>query len=629
MAIELMTNQPASPVANSPVNSKVRHHEPTVLEIVEKARSAPLKTRGAWAMSFASALLLWACFTPLDWGWLGWLAITPLCLLIRAERPTRAMYRILYAAGLTWSLATFQWMRYGDIAMYPAWFALSFYIGFYFPVFVGLSRAAVHRMGVPLLVAVPVVWTGLEHARSRLLTGFSWYMLGHSQYSWPEIIQISDLVGAYGVAFLLALSSACLAGLVPEAWLDKLGLLPVAQVPPEFQHLPEDGIAAPVKAPSRMQTWAPVLITVSCVALAFGYGVVRRHQADFKTGPRVALIQGNFNTSLKHDPQEAPRIYQMHDALTGLAVQKQPDIVVWPETMFRWPLQMKDEGLSDADLISIAPAIPNLNRSKWAESWKDDSVRNVLTEMSQRANAAVFVGLQSWVAQREKLVSYNSAVFLTPQGGLEGRYDKRHRVIFGEYIPLKETFPFLSFLAPMPEDFGIAAGESAKLYRYKDWNLAPIICFEDTVPHLVRDVKGNAQPGVDVFINLTNDGWFQNSSEIEQHLITSMFRAVECRTPLVRAVNTGISAVIDGDGVIVEPVAFIDGDAQSPKEARTTMRDLKTGRLHKSLNAAVVADVPLDNRTSFYAKTGDWFSGSCCFATVAFGFLGLFRRRKE
>lgn len=629
MAIELMTNQPETSAAEPLIPPKPRHHEPTVLEIVEKARSAPLKTRGAWITAFTSAVLLWASFTPLDWGWLGWLALTPMCLLVRIERPTRAMYRILYASGFVWSLTTFQWMRYGDASMYPALVALSVYIAFYFPVFVGLSRAAVHRLGLPLLVAVPVVWTGLEHVRSRLMTGLSWYMLGHTQHAWPEMIQISDLVGAFGVTFLLALSSACIAGLVPETWLKRLGLLPVPQVPAEFNHLPVDGIEVSTQVPSAKQTWVPVLVTLSLVVLAFGYGVVRRQQADFKTGPRVALIQGNFNSSLKHDPQEAPRIFQTHDALTGMAVREQPDIVVWPETMFRWPLQDKVEGMTEADLISIAPPIPNLNRNKWAESWNDSSVRTALTEISQRAGAAVFIGLESWVARPDKVVAYNSAAFVTPQGGVEGRYDKQHRVIFGEYVPLKETFPFLTKLTPMPEDFGIAAGESAKLFRYGNWNLAPIICFEDTVPHLVRDIKQNAQPGVDVFVNLTNDGWFQDSSEIEQHLITSLFRAVECRTPLVRAVNTGISAVINGDGVVVEPHAFIDGDAKSPDEARTTMRDPKTGRFYKTLNAAVVVDVPLDNRTSLYVRTGDWFSGSCCFATVLFGCIGLVRRRKQ
>jgi apolipoprotein N-acyltransferase len=113
---------------------------------------------------------------------------------------------------------------------------------------------------------------------------------------------------------------------------------------------------------------------------------------------------------------------------------------------------------------------------------------------------------------------------------------------------------------------------------------------------------------------------------LDQHLITASFRAVECRTPMVRAVNTGVSAIIDGDGVIVEPDVFIDGD----QKERDSMRDPKTGRWHKQLNAALVHTVPVDNRTSLYVRWGDWFAGSCGFGCL-FLMFGRFlpARRSE
>jgi apolipoprotein N-acyltransferase len=128
------------------------------------------------------------------------------------------------------------------------------------------------------------------------------------------------------------------------------------------------------------------------------------------------------------------------------------------------------------------------------------------------------------------------------------------------------------------------------------------------VRNIVRSTKDpETGDSVDFLLNLTNDGWFHGSSELDQHLITSVFRAVECRTPLLRAVNTGISAFIDGDGVVLEPEQFIDGDNQG----RETMIDPATGRWRKQLHAALVHTVPVDDRDSLYVWAGDWFAMAC------------------
>src|SRR5258708_38233255 len=112
--------------------------------------------------------------------------------------------------------------------MFFAWGALSFYLALYFPLFVSLSRVAVWRLRVPLTLAVPIVWVGLELLRGYLMTGFSWYYLAHSQYRWIELIQVSDLVGSYGVSFLIALVAGCAAELLPVSLLARVRLLPAS-----------------------------------------------------------------------------------------------------------------------------------------------------------------------------------------------------------------------------------------------------------------------------------------------------------------------------------------------------------------------------------------------------------------
>jgi len=619
MATKLMTDQQTGPAAK--VDQPTPHQEPSVREIVEAARNTPAPPRGALICSLATAVLLWASFTPLDFGWLAWVSLVPLLQLVRIERRTRWMYSVIFAGGLAWSVCTLQWMRLGDPVMIRGWAALSIYIGFYFPCFVATARCAVHRFQCPMVVAVPLVWVGLEYLRATLITGFAWYFLGHTQWAWTELIQVSDLTGAYGVSFIVAACTACLAGLIPLSWLERLRLFPPVQVPEQFEHLPAGEIIAENSSRAEFRRpWRHIGFTAALVAAALCYGSVRRGQAEFADGPRAALIQGNFPSSLKHDPTAWKRIFQIHhNQLTMRAVQEQPDLIVWPETMFRIPLPILDDDVTDTDLVSMDAPPTN-----W---WKSQLVQKRLRTMAEETNAGMVIGVDTLHATKEGLKHYNSAAFISPQTGLSARYDKMHRVVFGEYVPLREELPWLHKLTPFPENFGIAKGTSARLFRHGNWTLAPIICFEDTVPQLVRQISHGGEESIDVFVNLTNDGWFAGSSELDQHLITATFRAIETRTPMIRAVNTGVSAIIDGDGLVRTPEHFFVFNEDQGRMETGTMRNPETGKWNKGMHAALVMNVPLDNRTSFYVRTGDWFGISCCFGAVFFFCAGLVPRQ--
>jgi len=614
------------PRAVKPVRT-VQISEPTVQQIITNARakSELAPARGAWLLASLTAGLLWASFTPLDFSPLAWVALVPMLLLVRIEQRTRWMYRIIYATGLLNTLVTLQWMRLGDPAMYIAWGALAIYTAAYFPMFVALARTAVHRYSVPFTFAVPAVWVGLEFVRAHLMTGFAWYFLGHTQYRWTELIQISDLFGAYGVSFVVAMLSASLALLVPGSVLGWLRILPAPQ-----------NESAPLAPASRRRQWAAVLCGLCVFSLTLGYGYFRRAQADFQPGPRVALIQGDFDASLKHQQDSWNDIHRTHRGLTGLAVQHQPDLIIWPETMFRWPFYQRGANVSDEQLAALKPNYPGLSHEEWLGNWKSPLVPNTLNDLSAEAGTPMMIGIETVVAEPTKLKTYNSAVLVHPNVGPTTRYDKQHLVIFGEYVPLEEELPWLRKLTPFPEDWGLTLGEAPAVFRDRDWTYAPIICFEDTVPHLVRDAinaaettADGAQPGsgkpVDCLVNFTNDGWFHGSSELDQHLITASFRAVENRTPLVRAVNTGISAFIDGDGVIREPEVFIDG----ARKGRDSFVDPETGRWRKRLNAVVLSTVPLDNRTSLYTRFGDWFAALCALFALAALVGALLPRRQS
>lgn len=593
----------ATAVMTAPSVSKKAHpQDPTAKEIIASARSAPAGVGGMLKVSVLTAALLWASFTPLGLAPLAWVALAPLLLLVKLERPTRWMYRGVYFAGFVFWLATLQWMRLGDPTMYIAWTAFAVYLAFYFPLFVGLTRVAVWRLKMPLLLAAPVIWTGLEYVRAYALTGFSWYQLGHTQFAWLELIQLSDLVGAYGVSFIVAMSSAAFVELVPSRFFARLKLLPLT-APVETAASPKD---------SRRR-WGVAATVITAFALTLTYGVVRRTQAKFEAGPRVAAIQGNFVASVSN-LNEPKAVYLKHRYLTSQAIQQHADLIVWPEVMFPFPYFVKPEGFSDEQLTKL---LPDVDSRHWQAK---SEVKKELQTLSQASAAAMVIGIETVTANEKGLRLFNSALFIDPAHGISSRYDKQHRVPFGEYLPLADSLPILGSLTPYRGNYGIQAGQRGAAFEYKGLRFAPIICFEDTVPQVVRNSVNHAVADdskhrkVDVLLNLTNDGWFHGSSEHDQHLITSIFRAVELRIPMVRAVNTGVSAIIDGDGAI-----------------RARAIEPKTGR-SKQVEAVVCDFVPLDNRHSLYLRGGDWFAQIClavCAASLLMGIAGWFSKKKS
>lgn len=563
-------------------------------------RPAPSRnrTRLAPVAACATALLLWASFPPLDWWPLGWLALLPLLFLVQEQVRPRRLYLWVYLGGLAFWLAAIQWLRLGDATMYGGWIVLSLYLACYFPVFVWLTRVSVHRLHLPLEWSAAMVWTGLELARAHVMTGFAWYYLGHTQYPWITLIQISDLVGAYGVSFLMVLVAGCGVRLMTE------------------------------KVKTNRTTASLLRLGVPAILLAatLVYGWVRQGQADFHPGPKVALLQGNISQDIKLDPGENQRIFRHYLELMEEAVLEQPDLIVWPETMFRSPLVHIDPAVTDDDLRHFFPQAD----AEYLRPLERDLIEG-LTYLSARSGSALLLGIDAEDIFPGTKRRYNSTVLVTEQDGIAGRYDKIHRVPFGEFLPLASTLPWLVHLTPFPEGYGIDAGTHPVQFEIKGYRFATIICFEDTVPHLVRQFLKEARPAVyppgpqendgasgsddppqlDFLVNQTNDGWFHGSSELDQHLITGAFRSVECRIPMVRAVNTGISAIIDGNGRIVRRA-----------------RDPETGK-SKQVATVLVGHVPLDDREGLYVRFGDWFAGLCLLACGGLAVVGVVRCREE
>ena len=545
-----------------------------------EAQAPPAWWQSTWAIACAGSLLLWASLPPLAWGWLGWFAPIPWLMLVRRDELVgRRPYLKIYLAGVLFWLMTLHWLRLPHPATYFGWFALAAYLGAYLPVFVGLSRVGVHRLRWPLWIVAPVVWTGLELAQGHVMTGFLMGSLGHTQVHFNPLIQAADLVGAYGVSFLVMLVAAAMANLIPIA------------------------------AASSQARKAGALVAVFAVLSAIMYSVIADAAlASLRSerttpDPTVALIQGNTLPTWKQEEGRQKRIMDDYLRLSKQAVAEANDadtpldVIIWPETMFRtW-------------LASFGPNYTLPPGTDYSLEENSAAGPNDLKALATMLGTPLLVGIDrlhwhhSGEGEGPMLDAFNSTALVDRAGQLLASYDKSHLVVFGEYVPFAKWLPWLDTLTPITGSATHGAGPVA--FDLDGIRYVPSICYETVIPHVIRrQVRELSEDGKqpDVLVNITNDAWYWGSSELDQHLACGVFRAIETRTPLVIAANGGLSAVIDGSGKILH---------QSP-------------RLEEDV---IVATVPLDPRTSFYVATGDWFAGSCLAACVALAFIGWRARR--
>ena len=470
-------------------------------------------------MTLLSAILLWLSFPPLGLSWLAWIAPVPfLTLLIGNDETVCYRRRPLtkaWAASLIFWLATFYFIPYPHPILFIGWFALSAYLAVYTPLFLVAARTMIQRWRVPSLIAVPIAWTGLEWIRINFLTGFGMVALSHSQYSNPLLIQIADLSGAYTVTFAITTFAT--------------------------------GAACCLYREYRIRG------AVTCVvvaAMVIGYGTFRLNQIA-KPSPQnigetetVALIQTSVDTVLapKSEQQVLDELSQLRD-INWAARQANDsiDLIIWPESSYpygNYISQNKGEG-DDQKSVLISEA--NL-KEIWAE---------LTNRAEQFTPVPTIIGTSTIDIDKQQI--FNSAVLLDDTGLPKNRYDKIHRVMFGEYVPLLEYFP--SAMQYLPIGRNLTPGDSASLMESGRLKIAPNICFESTVPHLIRRQLNSIstdQAEPNVLLNITNDGWFFGTSCLDLHYACNVFRAVELRKPMLVCANTGLSAHIDAWGAAVK-----------------------------------------------------------------------------
>lgn len=533
----------------------------------------------------SSGLILWTAFPPAEWRWLAWVALVPLFWLATRTGPRWPLYLGAWLGGLTFWVLSVQWVRQTDPTAWVAWLAMAFVFSLWWPGFLALARLAMIRLRLPLMVAAPILWVGMEYIRAHFLTGFPWYYLGHSQYRFLTLIQIADTASALGVSFLIALVNA---------WLVDLLSLPLFR---------RSGGRTRLTPRQTVRLWTVTLLLGGTLV----YGAYRLSTANFRAGPRLALLQTNFEQRYKQGADEM-EIMQRVQALIerAVAAAARPDLIVWPETAYPFGFITVDPAVGPTDLARQVERISDrIPLAAWTE--KRDRVAEHLHGLVDLIRVPMLVGSLHYDHRPDGMGKYNAAILFEPSVRTIRSYNKIHLVPFGEYIPFVEAMPWLRVFTPYRDGYipSLTFGHEPTVISFGPYRLAIGICFEDTVPHVIRrlfrePVPGGAQP--DMLINLSNDGWFHGSSELDMHLAVSVFRTIEHRVPLARAVNTGISALIDGNG-----------------EIRDTLPRQTESVLHVA--------VPLDDRTSNYTVLGDWLGLSCLAVTIGLVPMSVLRSR--
>jgi apolipoprotein N-acyltransferase len=450
-------------------------------------------SRRDYGLAVLSGTFLAAAFPKPELSLLAWCAFVPL-LLACGKRQPRQAFRLGFVAGLTAYGGILYWLNivmvtYGKLHWSVSvclYLLLAAYLALYFGVIVYIVRRGEER-GISPLLSFPLLWVGLEYLRSFFLSGFPWASLGYSQYRHLPLIQIADLVGVYGVSFLIAFVNVVLYRAI------KGGVV-------------RERSALPVKSAA---------LCAGLLVLTLGYGYWRIGQPE--TGPqvRVALIQGNISQDIKWDPAFQEATVAIYERLTRQAAAERPDLVIWPE--------------------SAAPFFFQ----------KDVLYADRIRALSRQLKTYLLFGSPAYEIEADRPRFLNSAFLLSPGGEVLGRSDKIHLVPFGEYVPMARLLPFVTKLVEGIGDF--SPGKEARPLNTGKGEIGVLVCFEGIFPELAR---AYVRAGSRMLVNISNDAWYKRSSAPYQHLAMTVFRAVENRVPLVRSTNTGISAIINSRGVL-------------------------------------------------------------------------------
>jgi len=501
-----------------------------------------------WWLALASGVLLSLSFPKFGHASVAWLSLAPLFVALAGATPRRGAL-LGYVAGASSGVGLLYWTAFvvsehGGQSL-PVGFAVMLLLAAAWAVvtagFGGLASLWVRAFGVRAVLLMPVIWVATELLRTRTYFRFPWCLLGYSQYAHPSHVQLASVFGVYGVSFVIAMVSA----LVAYALLEPL--------------------------PARKKGAALAAVGLVLGSWLYGSWVLARPLPPGAT-LRVALVQPSIRQEDKWRPELLRANLERHFELTE-AQASEARLVVWPESAVPY-------------LLEVNPALAGRLRALTRQHDQYLLFGNDDRDLSEQGEDRAYVG----------------AKLLTPGGDIGARYRKIQLVPFGEFVPLKALFTLGGRISAqvVARVGGFTPGTEHTIGDVDGVGTGPLICYEVIFPNLVR---GFVTEGAELLVNMTNDAWYGTSSAPYQHFSATVLRAVESGRYVVRAANTGISAIVDPRG-----------------------RVLAKTRLFEP--AVLVEDVRAMSHLTPYARYGDVFAWSCVVATLLLTALA-WRARKS
>ncbi len=504
--------------------------------------------KSAWVLAAISGGLQVIIFPSINFYWLCWIAFVPLLVAILAARRTDSgtlpatageTFLLAYVSGLIWSAGSCYWVFhsmhvFGGLSTAAAVGVLVLFclaLAVHHGVF-GLLLVLVGRRGHMrrALILAPFLWVAVELARTRI-TGFPWDLLGTVQVNNIPLSRIATVTGVYGMSFEIMLVNAAFAAAFLVAGVRRRTIVAAA-------------IVASVVLQLGVLVAGPALPATQTARLV---------QQDIPIMNESAWTPQYFQQTMASLAQLS--VPQPGELQPGEPV---PRLVIWPE--------------------SPAPFYTN-----------DPNFRQEVSGIARKANAWMIVGSLGVPGARptdNTGTLYNSASIIAPNGQWEARYDKIHLVPFGEYVPAQS---WLTFAHKLTKEVGqFTSGTERTVFPLDGQKVGVFICYESIFPDEVRQFARN---GAQVFVNISNDGWFGRYGAPQQHLNQARMRAIENKRWLLRDTNTGITAVIDPYGRVVD---------RAPREVRTSLD----------------AGYDVVTQTTFYTRHGDWFAYGCAIITI-------------
>jgi apolipoprotein N-acyltransferase len=459
---------------------------------------------------------------------LMWIAVVPELYVARVAATPKRAFLYGWLTGAVSQTGGFYWMdglleRFGHmptVEALPIMALLMAYQGLAFAFFSWGVRRAWDRTGAPLALLAPLVMVAVELLMPQIFP----YYLAISQAFVPVVIQLADLTGPLGVTALMLACSGAVADLVfarqRRAW----------------------------------TAWRGLAVVGVLIAADLGYGALRIHQADARRAAapkvRTGLVQANVGILEKWDPAEFARLLVLHQRASVELQRAGAELVVWPESSYPYALPRTfahDFGLDDGRMVR--------------RGFDTSLMFGALTRVENPPKKG------------PDRYPYNTAIMMDAAGNATGSYDKVFLMMFGEYVPFYDQIPWFTEIFPEASNFsrGSEPASFALHAAAGDFKLGPLICYEDILPSFARRV---AKLGPNAFVNITNDAWFGRTAEPYQHLALAVFRSVEHRLEMVRAVNTGVSAHIDSAGRVLQATESVNPDDQPVAPPKTLLVDL-------------------------------------------------------